>query len=158
MNRRILEFKVPMSYVLWKADISQRLIQSCYSKLYWHSMPFCTEILGWYLSYFSCFLALWGNKKYLEKDSDLPPRKFFFWRGGGWFFSVFNGIHFAYHSLHLVKLYLFKLSTAFTFSVDGTSYVLCLFKLWEACVCVCVCVCVLRKNCVTGFRRNMITW
>jgi len=50
--------------------------------------------------------------------------------------SIFTTIHF-----HLVKCYLFKLSAAFTVSVDGTSYVLYLFKLWEAfCVCVCVCV------------------
>jgi len=45
--------------VLWKADISQTLIQNCYSKLYWHSMPFCTKILGWYLSSFfmlTCFM------------------------------------------------------------------------------------------------------
>jgi hypothetical protein len=50
-----------------------------------------------------------------------------------WIESILVNIHFQ-----MVKFYLFKLSTAFTVSVDGTSYVLYLFKLWEAfCVCVC---------------------
>jgi hypothetical protein len=47
--------------------------------------------------------------------------------------SILETLHF-----HLVKLYLFKLSTAFTVSVDGTYYVLYLFKLWETFLCVCV--------------------
>jgi hypothetical protein len=55
-------------------------------------------------------------------------------------FLIIDGIHFVYHSLSSGKTYLFRLSIALTIAFDGTSYVLYLFKLWEAFFYV-VCVC-----------------